>query len=294
MIGMCRSLGIPARYVSGYLYNGPGAHLCGAQASHAWCEGFVPGKGWFGLDPTNNTSPTNATSKSPPAATTPTPPPHRPIRRPHGRHRRHANRGRGQRGVKRIRAFLPSEGGQEWPRYKHPRQIRSQQQASPVTIRHFLILVSSFATMLSFLLRRAFSSIVVMFCVGEPWPSCSSARSKAGRLRRKDARSHHRGHGGEVSARWLAVAAIHGVFEPPRAPRPRSSAKYRDWQVAEILAQKLPNSISIGSIAFLLASTLGVLLGGIAAMNKDRAADRVAMFARCWPFRCPVSSRALL
>jgi len=55
------------------------------------------------------------------------------------------------------------------------------------------------------------------------------------------------------------------------------SAKYRDWQVAEILAQKLPNSISIGSIAFLLASTLGVFLGGIAAMNKDRAADRVAM-----------------
>jgi transglutaminase-like putative cysteine protease len=55
MIGMCRSLGIPARYVSGYLYNGPGAHLRGAQASHAWCEVFVPGKGWFGLDPTNNT-----------------------------------------------------------------------------------------------------------------------------------------------------------------------------------------------------------------------------------------------
>lgn len=55
MIGMCRSLGIPARYVSGYLYNGPGSHLRGAQATHAWCEVFVPGKGWFGLDPTNNT-----------------------------------------------------------------------------------------------------------------------------------------------------------------------------------------------------------------------------------------------
>jgi transglutaminase-like putative cysteine protease len=55
MIGMCRSLGIPARYVSGYLYNGPGNHLRGAQATHAWCEVFVPGKGWYGLDPTNNT-----------------------------------------------------------------------------------------------------------------------------------------------------------------------------------------------------------------------------------------------
>lgn len=55
MIGMCRSLGIPARYVSGYLYNGSDAHLRGAQASHAWCEIFVPARGWFGLDPTNNT-----------------------------------------------------------------------------------------------------------------------------------------------------------------------------------------------------------------------------------------------
>jgi transglutaminase-like putative cysteine protease len=49
MIGLCRSLGIPARYVSGYLFAGRGA-----QASHAWCEIHLPGQGWFGLDPTNN------------------------------------------------------------------------------------------------------------------------------------------------------------------------------------------------------------------------------------------------
>lgn len=55
MIGICRSLGIPARYVSGYLYNGPDSHLRGTQASHAWVEVHVPGKGWFGLDPTNDT-----------------------------------------------------------------------------------------------------------------------------------------------------------------------------------------------------------------------------------------------
>ncbi len=55
MIGICRSLGIPTRYVSGYLYNGPDSHLRGAQASHAWCEIHLPGKGWFGLDPTNDT-----------------------------------------------------------------------------------------------------------------------------------------------------------------------------------------------------------------------------------------------
>lgn len=55
MIGLCRSQNIPARYVSGYIYNGPNAHLRGAQASHAWCEVWLPGRGWFGLDPTNNT-----------------------------------------------------------------------------------------------------------------------------------------------------------------------------------------------------------------------------------------------
>jgi transglutaminase-like putative cysteine protease len=53
MIGYCRSLGIPARYVSGYLYSGPQGALRGVQASHAWCEVWVPDHGWCGLDPTN-------------------------------------------------------------------------------------------------------------------------------------------------------------------------------------------------------------------------------------------------
>jgi transglutaminase-like putative cysteine protease len=54
MLGMCRALRIPARYVSGYLYNGPKDELEGAQASHAWCEVYIPDYGWRGLDPTNN------------------------------------------------------------------------------------------------------------------------------------------------------------------------------------------------------------------------------------------------
>ncbi len=52
MIGLCRALGIPARYVSGYVFDAAGG-LRGAQASHAWCELHLPGQGWFGLDPTN-------------------------------------------------------------------------------------------------------------------------------------------------------------------------------------------------------------------------------------------------
>ena len=53
MLGMCRTLGIPARYASGYIYTGGGTALIGAQASHAWCEIYLPDTGWIGFDPTN-------------------------------------------------------------------------------------------------------------------------------------------------------------------------------------------------------------------------------------------------
>jgi transglutaminase-like putative cysteine protease len=53
MLAMCRALGIPARYVSGYLYDRRRGNLRGAHQSHAWVEIFLPGHGWFGIDPTN-------------------------------------------------------------------------------------------------------------------------------------------------------------------------------------------------------------------------------------------------
>lgn len=55
MLGLCRAVDIPARYASGYLYNGPRDTLVGAQASHAWAEIYLPAAGWIGFDPTNNT-----------------------------------------------------------------------------------------------------------------------------------------------------------------------------------------------------------------------------------------------
>ncbi len=63
-VGMLRCVGIPARYVSGYLFavdetrpEGDGADGVAPAAvsvqTHAWIEAAVPGFGWYGLDPTN-------------------------------------------------------------------------------------------------------------------------------------------------------------------------------------------------------------------------------------------------
>jgi transglutaminase-like putative cysteine protease len=58
-VAMCRSLGIPARYVSGYLFtdedavgDAPGVDSVTVQ-THAWFEAAIPGWGWLALDPTN-------------------------------------------------------------------------------------------------------------------------------------------------------------------------------------------------------------------------------------------------
>ena len=59
MISLLRDLGIPARYVSGYLYHRENSHdRSVADATHAWIEALLPGEregssGWIGFDPTN-------------------------------------------------------------------------------------------------------------------------------------------------------------------------------------------------------------------------------------------------
>jgi transglutaminase-like putative cysteine protease len=60
MIACLRSLGLSARYVSGYLRTAPvtavdsAPELIGADASHAWVAVYAPPFGWVPLDPTNN------------------------------------------------------------------------------------------------------------------------------------------------------------------------------------------------------------------------------------------------
>jgi transglutaminase-like putative cysteine protease len=53
MIALVRGLGIPCRYVSGYLYNRKDDRST-PDASHAWVEAYLPSLGWIGFDPTNN------------------------------------------------------------------------------------------------------------------------------------------------------------------------------------------------------------------------------------------------
>lgn len=57
-IAAARVLGIPARYVGGYLWAGMAPEQ--DQASHAWAEAFVPDLGWVGFDPSNGVCPTDA------------------------------------------------------------------------------------------------------------------------------------------------------------------------------------------------------------------------------------------
>lgn len=60
MIACIRALGLPARYVSGYMETlpAPGQEkLLGADATHAWVSAFIPGWGWLELDPTNGCLP---------------------------------------------------------------------------------------------------------------------------------------------------------------------------------------------------------------------------------------------
>lgn len=59
-ISALRSIGIPTKYVSGYIQTTPPEgkeKLFGADASHAWFSAYIPGFGWADFDPTNNKIP---------------------------------------------------------------------------------------------------------------------------------------------------------------------------------------------------------------------------------------------
>lgn len=55
LIACARHLGVPARYVAGYLFSSQDGQP--HEASHAWAELYVPGYGWIGFDPANRCCP---------------------------------------------------------------------------------------------------------------------------------------------------------------------------------------------------------------------------------------------
>jgi transglutaminase-like putative cysteine protease len=59
MLQVLRTMGIPSRYVSGYICPNKNG-MRGEGATHAWVEAWIPGDGWAGVDPTNNVWVTNA------------------------------------------------------------------------------------------------------------------------------------------------------------------------------------------------------------------------------------------
>jgi len=62
-VSCLRSLGLAARYVSGYIRTFPPLgrpRLVGADASHAWVSAYCPGVGWLDVDPTNNLIPSES------------------------------------------------------------------------------------------------------------------------------------------------------------------------------------------------------------------------------------------
>jgi transglutaminase-like putative cysteine protease len=58
LLVMLHMIGIPARYVSGYICP-KDREMRGEGATHAWVEAWIPQHGWAGIDPTNNVWVTN-------------------------------------------------------------------------------------------------------------------------------------------------------------------------------------------------------------------------------------------
>lgn len=133
--------------------------------------------------------------------------------------------------------------------------------------------------MLSFLLRRAVSSVIVIFCVisitfvlaritkGGPFD-----KEKEPPPHIKEALLTRYKLNGSVWDQYTAYVGSLARFDLGL------STRYRDWRVSELLQQKMPNSFALGSLAFVIASCAGVLLGSLAAIRKDTWIDRSAMF----------------
>lgn len=133
--------------------------------------------------------------------------------------------------------------------------------------------------MAAFFLRRLLSSILVLFfavsltfLLTRSLPGGPFDREKASSAQVKEAQEKQYKLSGTLWEQYTAYLQDLARLDL------RVSFKYRDWSVAEILAQKMPASLKLGSVAFLIASIAGVFIGALAAMRRDTVVDWAAMF----------------
>jgi oligopeptide transport system permease protein len=133
--------------------------------------------------------------------------------------------------------------------------------------------------MTAFLLRRILNSLIVLLCAASItfWLSVSQKggpfeKEKLSEAAKVEKEKQYGLDGSKWSqlVRYQKRLWLDGDMNV--------SLRYKDRSVAEVLAQKFPNSLILGACAFVIASAGGVLAGFIAAMRKDTWVDAGAMF----------------
>lgn len=132
--------------------------------------------------------------------------------------------------------------------------------------------------MAAFILRRLSSSILVLFCAAS-LTFLLSISQKGGpfekeKLSEKAKAEKLRQHELDGPKWWQLVRYQRRLLGGDL----NVSLRYKDRTVAEVLAQKLPNSLVLGMCAFVIASLGGVAAGFAAAMRKGTLVDLAAMF----------------
>jgi len=144
--------------------------------------------------------------------------------------------------------------------------------------------------MIAFVVRRFFLMLVVLFCVvtvtfflvrATPGGPFSRERKLSPAVEEQLLKRFNL-----TGPLWRQYATYLGVMRNPAGHfdglfqgNLQISTKYRDRTVNDLIAQRLPVSAVLGGVAFVLATTLGVWLGSIAAVRRDTRVDFAAMLA---------------
>ena len=144
--------------------------------------------------------------------------------------------------------------------------------------------------MFTFIVRRIFSLFVVLlvavsasFCLlrlapGNPFTQGEKAMS-AEQLAAEERKYDLDGSIASQLVRYLGLARNNeGKFSGLFQADFQSCLKYKDREVRELIDQTIPVSATLGAVALLIATVVGISLGSLAALKKDSLADAGAMF----------------